>query len=95
MFSVESRLSDLQEQNSFQASQLTVACCSASWEYVYPIPLATFSLFRTREFSGKAMVELTFFFFILQVLEAQNEDEILDIITSVIELNVVVYLYFF
>lgn len=41
------------------------------------------------------MVELTFFFFILQALEAQNEDEILDIITSVIELNVVVYLYFF
>lgn len=62
MFSVECRLSNLQKQNSFQASQPTVACCSASCEYVYLISLATFSLFRAREFSGKAVGELTFFF---------------------------------
>lgn len=79
MFSVECKLSDLQEQNSFQASQPTVACCS-SCEYVYLMPP------RAREFNGKVMVELTFFFFFfLQALGAQSEDEILDIITS--ELN--------
>lgn len=41
------------------------------------------------------MVELTFFFIILQALGAQSEDEILDIITSLLhQLNLVVYLYF-
>lgn len=79
MFSVECRLSNLQEQNNFQASQPSVACCSASCEYVNLISIATFSFFRTREFNGKPWWSWLFFFF-FQALGAQSEDEILTLL---------------